>query len=62
MVFAALVTGLKKKKDRLENRQKQFEDLLKKYRKDNGEYDCIVPGSGGKDSGMIAHILKYKYK
>ena len=22
----------------------------------------LVPGSGGKDSGMIAHILKYKYK
>ena len=51
-----------KKKIDWKNRQKQFEDLLKKYRKDNGEYDCIVPGSGGKDSGMIAHILKYKYK
>lgn len=42
-------------------REKEFIELLKKYRKNNGEYDCIVPGSGGKDSGMIAHILKYKY-
>ena len=26
-----------------------------------GYYDCIVPGSGGKDSSFTAHILKYKY-
>ena len=43
-------------------RQKQFQELLNKFRKNNGEYDVLVPGSGGKDSGMIAHILKYKYK
>ena len=24
-------------------------------------YDCIVPGSGGKDSAFTAHVLKYKY-
>ena len=35
--------------------------MLKKYRKDNGEYDCIVSGSGGKDSSFQAHILKHKY-
>ena len=39
-------------------RQKQFLELLNKFRKNNGEYDVLVPGSGGKDSGMIAHILK----
>lgn len=50
-----------KKKIDWNSRKRQFEDLLKKYRKKNGEYDVIVPGSGGKDSGMIAHILKYKY-
>ncbi|MBL9132119.1 MAG: N-acetyl sugar amidotransferase, partial [Verrucomicrobiaceae bacterium] len=27
----------------------------------NGEYDCLVPGSGGKDSFYQSHILKYKY-
>ena len=36
--------------------------ILKKYRKDNGDYDCIVPSSGGKDSSFTAHILKNKYK
>jgi N-acetyl sugar amidotransferase len=35
--------------------------LLEKYRRNDGYYDCIVPGSGGKDSAFQAHILKYKY-
>ena len=35
--------------------------MLEKYRKNNGDYDCIVSGSGGKDSMMTAHMLKYKY-
>jgi N-acetyl sugar amidotransferase len=50
-----------KKKIDWNARKKRFENLLDKYRKKNGEYDVIVPGSGGKDSGMIAHILKHKY-
>ena len=29
--------------------------FLSKYRKSSG-YDVIVPSSGGKDSGMAAHI------
>ena len=41
-------------------REKQLIDLLKKHKKKSG-YDCIVPGSGGKDSAFTAHILKYKY-
>ena len=35
--------------------------LLDKYRSRNGSYDCIVPGSGGKDSFYAAHMLKYRY-
>ncbi len=35
--------------------------LLDKYRSKDGSYDCIVPGSGGKDSCLAAHILKYKF-
>ena len=35
--------------------------LLDKHRKNDGSYDCILPGSGGKDSVYAAHILKYKY-
>lgn len=43
-----------------ELREKNLLKLLSKYRKNNG-YDCVVPGSGGKDSAFTAHILKYKY-
>jgi len=35
--------------------------LLDKHRSKDGSYDCIVPGSGGKDSVYASHILKYKY-
>ena len=42
-------------------REKELIQLLDKYRGDGSYYDCIVPGSGGKDSAYQAHILKYKY-
>ncbi len=42
-------------------REKELKNLLEKFRKNNGEFDCLVPGSGGKDSAMVSHILKYKY-
>jgi N-acetyl sugar amidotransferase len=42
-------------------REEELVKLLDKHRKNNGEYDCVVPGSGGKDSAYAAHILKYKY-
>jgi len=35
--------------------------LLDRHRRHDGAYDCIVPGSGGKDSVYAAHLLKYKY-
>lgn len=35
--------------------------LCDKHRKDNGEYDVIVPCSGGKDGSFVAHKLKYEY-
>ena len=41
-------------------REAELEKVLSKYRKNHG-YDCIVPGSGGKDSSYTAHILKYKF-
>ena len=43
-------------------REKELNELLSKYRKNDGGYDCLVPGSGGKDSAYQAHILKTKYK
>jgi N-acetyl sugar amidotransferase len=42
-------------------REEELLQLLDKYRSKDGSYDCIVPGSGGKDSAYQAHVLKYKY-
>jgi N-acetyl sugar amidotransferase len=50
-----------KEKINWEERKEELIRLLDKYRKDDGSYDCIVPGSGGKDSVYAAHILKYEY-
>jgi N-acetyl sugar amidotransferase len=43
------------------DREKELQDLCDKFRKNDGSYDCIVPGSGGKDSFYASHILKNKY-
>ena len=43
------------------DRENKLVKLLDKYRKNDGSYDCVVPGSGGKDSAMASHILKYRY-
>lgn len=42
-------------------REQELIALCDRYRSRDGNYDCIVPGSGGKDSAFTAHILKYKY-
>jgi N-acetyl sugar amidotransferase len=42
-------------------REKQLRELCDKYRKNDGSYDCIVPGSGGKDSFFTSHMLQNKY-
>jgi len=42
-------------------REKQLLELLDRHRGKYGEYDCIVPGSGGKDSCYASHVLKFKY-
>ena len=43
-------------------REKELEELCNKHRKNNGDYDVLVPGSGGKDSIYVAHQLKNKYR
>ena len=43
-------------------REDELVDLLDKHRSKNGDWDVVVPSSGGKDSGYVAHQLKYKYK
>jgi N-acetyl sugar amidotransferase len=42
-------------------REDELLRLLDKHRRKDGQYDCVVPGSGGKDSAFQAHVLKYKY-
>ena len=42
-------------------RERQLRDLCDRFRSRNGSYDILVPGSGGKDSVYVAHILKHKY-
>lgn len=42
-------------------RERELIELCNQYRKNDGSYDCIVGGSGGKDSVMQSHLLKYKY-
>ena len=44
-----------------DEREKELIELCDQYRKTDGSYDCIVGGSGGKDSAMQSHLLKYKY-
>jgi len=55
--------NIKKKIDWSE-RESSLRELckeIKKNKKDPMQYDCVIPGSGGKDSAFTAHILKYKY-
>jgi N-acetyl sugar amidotransferase len=51
----------KKKSIDWEKRQNELKDLCDRFRRTDGKYDVVVPGSGGKDSVMAAHILKHKY-
>mgnify|MGYP006089652283 FL=1 len=44
-----------------EKRERELSDLCDKHRKNDGSYDCLVPGSGGKDSFYASHILRNKY-
>jgi N-acetyl sugar amidotransferase len=57
----ACVNTINKSKINWSDREKKLKVLLSKYRKKNGQFDVIVPSSGGKDSGIVAHQLKYKY-
>ena len=45
-----------------DEREKELADLCDQHRKTDGSYDCIVGGSGGKDSVFQSWVLKYRYK
>jgi N-acetyl sugar amidotransferase len=42
-------------------RDRALRDLCDRFRRQDGHYDCLVPGSGGKDSFYAAHRLKYDF-
>lgn len=44
-----------------EKREKELRELCDKHRSKDGSFDCIVPGSAGKDSALVTHQLKHKY-
>jgi len=43
------------------DRERALRAICDKWRRDDGGYDCLVPGSGGKDSFYAAYKLKYEY-
>ena len=44
-----------------EARRQELHTLCNRFRSVSGNHDCIVPGSGGKDSFYAAHILKTQF-
>jgi N-acetyl sugar amidotransferase len=42
-------------------RELELKELCNKFRRNDGRYDVVVPGSGGKDSIQAAYKLKYTY-
>jgi N-acetyl sugar amidotransferase len=58
---ACRVTADKKKNIDWSKRDRELRDLCDRFRSKDGSYDCLVPGSGGKDSFYQAHVLKYQY-
>ena len=60
-VCAACNFSLKKAETDWEERDKMLRELCDKHRRSDGRYDCIVPGSGGKDSIYVSHLLKNEY-
>jgi N-acetyl sugar amidotransferase len=42
-------------------RERELIELCDRFRSENGSYDVIVPGSGGKDSAFVAHQLKHRF-
>lgn len=58
---ACQYANFKKTEINWDERDRELRALCDKYRKNNGEYDVIVPCSGGKDGSYVAHQLKYQY-
>jgi len=44
-----------------EDRAKQLANLLDRHRRSDGNFDCLVPMSGGKDGSYVAYMLKNEF-
>lgn len=56
-------TSIQKEEINWKERKKLFEDIIEEYKnKDEKNYDCIIPVSGGKDSYFQTYIIKNIYK
>ena len=60
LIVTSIIT-IKKNVIDWEKRDKELQELCDKHRKTNGDFDILVPCSGGKDGSYVAHLLKYKY-
>ncbi len=58
---ACRFNDIKNKDINWDDREKRLLKLLDQFRKKDGGYDILIPGSGGKDSAFASHVLKYKY-
>jgi N-acetyl sugar amidotransferase len=58
---ACHIAEAKRSKIDWQQREAQLRELCDRHRQDGLRYDCLVPGSGGKDSFYAAHMLKHKY-
>jgi N-acetyl sugar amidotransferase len=57
----ACIWAEEKTKINWDERLSQLNHLLNKHKKNNGDFDCLVPVSGGKDGSYVAYNLKHKF-
>lgn len=43
------------------SREEELRELCNRHRRNDGSFDVVVPGSGGKDSAYVAHQLREVY-
>ena len=61
-VCSACINFQERKKINWKLREKQLWKICNKLRKNNGDYDVVVPAGGGKDSSYVAWKFKHTYK